>query len=131
MLEWSRGKIEENETPTECILREVFEETGIKLDKVEYKGVIRQIIDIYEKLEIYVFIAEVPYDYIYDTPKKSNEGILDWKRISWILSPENTGIPTDIPQVLPLILEKDDIHEYLCIFKDNFLVEYKSSKIKP
>ncbi|MZI82732.1 NUDIX domain-containing protein [Clostridium butyricum] len=124
------GKFEENETPTQCILREVLEETGIKLHKVKYRGIIKHIIDDFKKMEIYVFIAELPYDYIYNTPKKSNEGILDWKRISWILNPENTGIPTDIPQVLPLILESDDIHEHLCVFQNNFLVEYKSSKIK-
>lgn len=32
------GKIEENETPYEGIIRETFEETGIELSSVTYKG---------------------------------------------------------------------------------------------
>lgn len=32
------GKIEDNETPYEGIIREAFEETGIELQNVTYKG---------------------------------------------------------------------------------------------
>ena len=34
------GKIEENETPYEGIIRETFEETGIELSSVTYKGLL-------------------------------------------------------------------------------------------
>ena len=34
------GKIEENETPYEGIIRETFEETGIELSSVTYKGTV-------------------------------------------------------------------------------------------
>ena len=31
------GKIEENESPDECLIREVYEETGLKLTKTKTK----------------------------------------------------------------------------------------------
>ena len=34
------GKIEDNETPYEGIIRETFEETGIELSSVMYKGLL-------------------------------------------------------------------------------------------
>lgn len=123
------GKIQGDETPTDCILREVLEETGIKLNKIKYKGVISQVIDNFEKGYIYVFISRLPDDYIYNTPKKFSEGILDWKEISWILNPKNTGVVADIPKVLPVMLQDENIYEHLCVFEKNILVEYKLTKI--
>ena len=34
------GKFEENESPEECARREVFEETGIKVGRLEYRGIV-------------------------------------------------------------------------------------------
>ena len=34
------GKFEKNESPEECARREVFEETGIKVGRLEYRGIV-------------------------------------------------------------------------------------------
>lgn len=34
------GKFEEGESPKECVLREVLEETGLSLSSVEYRGIV-------------------------------------------------------------------------------------------
>lgn len=119
------GKIEEGETPTECVLREVYEETEIKLDNIIYKGTINRIYNNSQEGEIHAFIADLSDDYVYNTPRQSSEGIIDWKSISWILHPENTGVATNIPKFLPIMLEKDELYNHLCVYENNVLREYK------
>ncbi|WP_278280977.1 NUDIX hydrolase [[Clostridium] fimetarium] len=121
--------INEEETPMMCIKREVYEETGINIKHFNYKGIINRVEDNIQSGEIYVFTAELPENITYTTPRKTREGILDWKLISWILHPENTGVATNIPQFLPLLLESDEIYEHSCVYENNYLVECKSTKL--
>ena len=34
------GKFEENESPKECARREIFEETGLTVNSLEYRGIV-------------------------------------------------------------------------------------------
>ena len=71
------GKVEPGETPVEANIREVWEETGIRLeaDDCRLHGNIRFINTIYEDEEIWLFSAEVPENTeIIDC----NEGELHW-----------------------------------------------------
>ncbi|MCR5279675.1 MAG: DUF5662 family protein [Lachnospiraceae bacterium] len=77
------GKIEAKETPTECMLREVFEETGIKLSDYEYKGVLNFRSDKWEDEEMHLFTANVPSGTGF---VDCNEGTLKWIPESEILS---------------------------------------------
>ena len=52
----SGGKFQEGESPDECMLREVREETGLTLTEYVLKGVITFISDIYE--DEYMFLYE-------------------------------------------------------------------------
>lgn len=123
------GKIEDGETPEFCMVREVYEETKIKLKDIKYKGIIYQQIgnDLFS--EIYTYFSELSEDYNYLTPRNSYEGILDWKLIPWILDSQNTGIAQDIPKFLPIMLKTEEIFNHLCIFNnDNILIDYKTIK---
>lgn len=117
------GKFEKNETPKQCILREIYEETNIKLKDVEFKGVVTWN-EKNDKIDgMYLFMKEVPKDYEYKVPVKTREGILDWKKISWIMNSQNTGVAANIHKYFPKMLENDGVFEYYCKFKDNLLLD--------
>lgn len=86
------GKIEKGETPDEGALREVFEETGIKVERYFSKGTVSWETSNSELDGIYVYLYEVTNHLKLETPNKTREGILDWKSIDWILNPNNLGI---------------------------------------
>ena len=49
------GKVEEGETPDECVVREVFEETGLRLRSWIFHGVIEFRSDEYEDEDMYLY----------------------------------------------------------------------------
>ncbi len=49
------GKFEENESPEQCNLREVFEETGLTLNSYEYRGVVTFVSDKWENELMHLF----------------------------------------------------------------------------
>jgi len=69
---------------------------------------------------MYAFVAEVPEDFSYDTPRKTYEGILDRKDTSWVLNLQNIGIATNIPLFLPK----------MCFYKDKVLQSVETINIK-
>ena len=52
------GKIKEGETPEECNVREVLEETGLRLRSSHFCGVIRFRADMYEDEDMYLFVSD-------------------------------------------------------------------------
>ncbi len=52
------GKFEPDETPEECLLREVKEETGLTLESYSLRGIITFISDIYETEYMYLYTAD-------------------------------------------------------------------------
>ena len=52
------GKFEEGETPEQCVLREVFEETGLTLTRYAYRGVIDFHSDLWPDEEMHLFTAD-------------------------------------------------------------------------
>jgi 8-oxo-dGTP diphosphatase len=52
------GKLEENESPEEGILREVKEETGLTLTDLKYRGIVTFVSDRYEGEYMHLFTAE-------------------------------------------------------------------------
>ncbi len=68
------GKFEEKESPEECLLREVREETGLKLLSWRLRGVVTFISDIYETEHMYLFTSDE-----YEGEVGScDEGELEW-----------------------------------------------------
>lgn len=69
------GKLEENESIEECLLREVKEEVGITLTNYTYRGVVHFISDTWENEEMYLYTAS---EYDGDIAKECSEGTLRW-----------------------------------------------------
>lgn len=68
------GKFEDKESPEECVLREVYEETGLTLQRWRYRGIVTFVSSIYETEYMHLFTA----DQFGGTPGICNEGDLEW-----------------------------------------------------
>ena len=94
------GKREDDESPLDCIHREIKEETNIKVNKDDIidKGYVTWNSDFKTpSLGLHLFYVEIPKDYLYETPISTREGILDWKLIDWVHDKENLGVSYNIP----------------------------------
>ena len=113
------GKIEEGESPVEAAIRETFEETGIKVNiKDDYNRVAWVVKEDKDSLGgMYVFIQEI--DSKINTPAASPEGVLDFKKIDWILDKRNSGIAKNIKVFLPEYL-KGIKQDYITIYGQEF-----------
>ncbi|KAK9454005.1 NUDIX hydrolase domain-like protein [Dipodascopsis uninucleata] len=99
------GKIDENETPLECIKREVQEETELDLPIESFSC--RGIMTWYKKNKdgpltslggMYIYTADIEEQY--ETPRGYREGILDWKTLDWALHIDNTGIVPNVKAIM-------------------------------
>lgn len=120
------GKLEAGETPLASILREVWEETGIPLAHAEAKGTVTWQVDGWKNGGMYLFFAELPEEFRYETPRGTEEGILDWKEIAWILHPENAGVAAHVRHFLPALLNDAVCYEHRCIFENGKLASYQA-----
>lgn len=68
------GKFLENESPEECMLREVREETGIELAHWSYRGIVTFVSDEWEGEYMHLFTAETDSECVIPC----NEGELCW-----------------------------------------------------
>ncbi len=68
------GKFEENESPFDCIKREIKEETGLKAENLSYRGIVTFISDLYGCEYMHLFIC----DKYSGNMKECDEGDLRW-----------------------------------------------------
>lgn len=118
------GKIELNETIEESVQREIVEETGlfIELDQIIYKGTVTWQEEDQIFGGMYIFKAVVDDDLIYDTPFKTDEGILDWKLIDWVIDKRNEGVGECIPYFLPILLNEDKQYHHAFYYERSRVV---------
>ena len=76
------GRFEDKESPEDCLLREVYEETGLTLTSYRYRGVVTFVSDRWETEYMHLFTA----DGFTGTIKKCDEGTLEWV--------DNATVPT-------------------------------------
>ena len=73
------GKFEEGESPEDCARREVFEETGLKVGKLEYRGIVTFVSktgnEVYYEL-MHLFRSD-DFDTVSTLPQ-CDEGELEW-----------------------------------------------------
>ena len=68
------GKFEEGESPEDCVLREVKEETGLTLTQYKYRGIVTFVSDILPCEYMHLFTATGFEGQI----KECDEGVLEW-----------------------------------------------------
>ena len=76
------GKVEANEAPEECMLREAREETGLTLTRWRYRGIVTFVSDRWETEYMHLFTA----DGFTGTLRVCEEGELAWIKKSELLS---------------------------------------------
>lgn len=76
------GKFEENESPDDCLLREVKEETGLTLTRWQCRGIVTFVSDEWPTEYMHLFTS----DAFTGTLSGCNEGILKWIPQSEILN---------------------------------------------
>lgn len=68
------GGFLENETPEECCIREIKEETNLTVDSLHYRGIVTFVSDIYETEIMHLFTC----DSFNGEIKECDEGVLQW-----------------------------------------------------
>lgn len=68
------GKFEEGESPDDCLIREVREETGLELTSYSLRGIVTFVSDIYETEQMFLFTA----DGFSGSLSECDEGTLEW-----------------------------------------------------
>ncbi len=68
------GKFEQNESPEECMLREVKEETGLELTDYKFRGIVTFVSEIWETEYMNIFTARYPGGHL----DECDEGELKW-----------------------------------------------------
>ena len=73
------GKFEDGESPEECLLREVKEETGLTLTSFRFRGIVTFVSDVWESEYMHLFTADA---YEGELPEQKmadcSEGTLEW-----------------------------------------------------
>lgn len=126
------GKLDEKESPYDCIVREAYEETGFRLEWVSH-GAMTWCRDGVDLGGVYVFSSEVLAEQMaaYPTPRCfCHEGILDWKKLDWVLHADNLGVVDNVKIMLKDMFTAGSNAHWASIYQGNALVscEYTPDK---
>lgn len=126
------GKIEIGETPIESVIREIFEETNIKVEKniIIDKGYVTWNVGNNEFQGLHLYFAEISKEHLFDNPIRTSEGILDWKEIEWISNFDNYGVCDNIPFFINDVIHNDTRYNHECIFNDRDLISVTKKELK-
>lgn len=111
------GKLESGESPEECVIREVYEETGLTLKSVKFRGIVTFVSDIWDNEFMFLYTSD---EFAGNVKEVCEEG-----ELSWISKDEVIGLPAwegDKVFLKPLIEGQDDIHIKL-VYQGDKLVQ--------
>ena len=114
------GHIEKDETPEQCAVREIYEESGIKVSSAKVISVFTWN---YDDEIGYATLSELQddIDSSFSFPLSTAEGIVDFKDIDWVLNEKNYGVIEDLRVFL------SDIKNGV---KQNYHLIYENSELK-
>ena len=89
------GHIEKDETPEQCAVREIYEESGIKVSSAKVISVFTWN---YDDEIGYATLSELQddIDSSFSFPLSTAEGIVAFKDIDWVLNEKNYGVIEDL-----------------------------------
>ena len=111
------GKFEENETPEECNVREVKEETGLTLKSYKLRGIITYISNQYETEYMYIFTSNDFEGELIEC----NEGDLKWIPINELFK---LNMWEGDPIFLKELKENDKFFTIKYIYEGDKLLKY-------
>ena len=115
------GHLEDGEEVEDCAKREIYEESGIKVNNIKLYSVSTWN---YDDDIIYVYLSNLDDSFdINNYPMKTKEGIIVFLDIDWIIDEKNYGIVPDLRLFIDDI-KHDRIRNYHLIYNDNKLVDY-------
>ena len=76
------GKFKDKESPEQCLLREVYEESGLTLNSYEYRGIVTFVSDKYETEYMHLFKSTSFTGKL----RECDEGVLEWIKKEKMLS---------------------------------------------
>ena len=125
------GKLKDNEDQKSSLKRELQEETGLIISDEEIKDcgyLTWNSFDAHGQ-GLYIYLIELKNAVSIDVPKQTDEGILDWKDIDWIIDPSNLGVAHNIRFFLPTVLHDQNRYHYHCTFDGDRLISVSKELI--
>ena len=115
------GKLEEGESPEDCVLREVKEETGLELKKYQYRGFITFVSNQWGTEYMHLFTAA---EYVGEI-KECSEGNLEWVPKSQM---EQLNLWEGDKIFFRLLQEYDGFFTLKLCYEEDKLISYKIGK---
>ena len=115
------GHFEEGESPEECLLREVYEETGLKLTTYKLRGIITFVSDEWGSEYMHLYTADDFEGDLAEAMKNCNEGVLKWIPKKDIF---NLALWEGDKIFLKLLLEKENIFSLKLEYRGDKLVRW-------
>ncbi len=104
------GKIHKNESPDDAMIRELLEETTLDIKQAEsmqYIGIVKWNVvgdESNSHKGMYAYIIRFSSRIEWST-KMTDEGLLEWKKLDWVIDKANHQVADNIPYFLPYMLE--------------------------
>lgn len=124
------GKLEPGETASACVIREIHEETGLYVTSPVFRGIVTWHADGEARRGMYVFIADAGNIQVLTTPKRTREGVLEWKTEDWLLAEKNFGTVPTLRCFMREVLDPHNVpKEYHCYFNGDSVEKLKVSPL--